>query len=170
MVRRVGDGGGAGADDGKGRTQFMGCGGDKLLLFYKTLFGRAQGVVHEAASDQKEEQGPRGVDEEIEEPGQEELGVCPGLIGEEDKFFISGFLPCYENGSEVRVVRISSDMKERTCGQLRGDGSGCGADPFFLCCLFCPGCENVPGRCREICPGEEEGVSVFFDGNEKMVL
>ena len=46
------------------------------------------------ASDQKEEQDPRGVDEEIEEPGQEELGVCPGLIGEEDKFFISGFLPC----------------------------------------------------------------------------
>lgn len=96
----------------------MGCSGDKLLLFYKTLFSRAQSVGHEAASDQEEEKDPRGVDEEIEESGQEELCVCPGLIGEENKFFISGFLPCYKNGSEVRVLGISSDMEERTCGQL----------------------------------------------------
>ena len=70
-------------------------------------------MPYKTSADQKEEQDPGSVYQEIEKPGHEKPCTGSGLIEKEDQLFISVFLPGDQHGGKVGIIMLPFNTKER---------------------------------------------------------
>ena len=168
LVGGHGQGGGAGTDDGQGRAELMGGGGDEFGLFPSALLDGTDGPTGKGPAEQEQSGHPGGHQSGEGAAQQQKLLVGGGHILEQDQALPALRRRDLGDGGQISLAQVSAYLKngggggvdegERRAVRLHAKGAGAGD-----CTLQQQGAGG-PGRPGA---GEAEGRALVPQGDDE---